>query len=81
MARKVEEDRVPSVLIRDVHVLAGRDLREGRQDVEIRDGRLHDVRPHRQGAPAQGILAFDGAGMHLLPGLIDLHVHHPLCRR
>jgi imidazolonepropionase-like amidohydrolase len=75
MVSKVEEDRVASVLIRDVHVLDGRGLREGRQDVEIRDGRLHDVRPHRQGDPAQGIPAFDGEGMHLLPGLIDLHVH------
>lgn len=64
-----------SALIRDVRVLDGRGLREGRQDVEIRDGRLHDVRPHRQAAPAPDIPAFDGEGMYLLPGLIDLHVH------
>ena len=64
-----------SALIKDVRVLDGRGLREGRQDVEIRDGRLQDVRPHRQGEPAPGTPAFDGEGMHLLPGLIDLHVH------
>jgi imidazolonepropionase-like amidohydrolase len=62
-------------LIRDVRVLDGRGLREGRQDVEIRDGRLHDVRVHRQADPGPDIPAFDGEGMYLLPGLIDLHVH------
>lgn len=64
-----------SALIRDVHVLDGRGLREGRQDVEIRNGRLQDVRTSRQADPTSDVPVFEGGGMYLLPGLIDLHVH------
>ena len=64
-----------SALIRDVRVLDGRGLREGRQDVEIRNGRLQDVRTSRQADPTSDVPVFDGGGMYLLPGLVDLHVH------
>ena len=64
-----------SALIRDVRVLDGRGLRESRQDVEIRNGRLHDVRTCRQADPTSDVPVFDGGGMYLLPGLVDLHVH------
>jgi imidazolonepropionase-like amidohydrolase len=66
---------VASALIRDVRVLDGRGLREGRQDVEIRNGRLQDVRTSRQADPTSDVPVFDGGGMYLLPGLVDLHVH------
>jgi imidazolonepropionase-like amidohydrolase len=64
-----------SALIKDVHLLDGRGLVEGRRDVEIREGRLHDIREHRQADSTPGVPVFDGRGMYLLPGLIDLHVH------
>ncbi len=64
-----------SALIRNVYVLDARGLRKGRQDVEIRNGRLHDVRTRRQAEPLSDLPVFDGGGMYLLPGLVDLHVH------
>jgi imidazolonepropionase-like amidohydrolase len=66
---------VVSTLIRNVRLLDSRGCAEDQKDVEIRDGRLHDVRPHWQADPTPDIPAFDGGGMYLLPGLIDLHVH------
>jgi imidazolonepropionase-like amidohydrolase len=48
---------------------------EGRQDIEIREGTLRDIRAHSQADPATDIPVLDGGGMYLLPGLIDLHVH------
>jgi imidazolonepropionase-like amidohydrolase len=69
------KDSVASVLIRNVRLLDGRGPVEGRQDVEIREGRLRDIRAHRPADQATDIPLLDGGGMYLLPGLIDLHVH------
>src|SRR5215218_3360487 len=69
------KDSVASALIRNVRLLDGRGPVEGRRDVEIRQGRLRDIRAHRQADPATDIPVLDGGGMYLLPGLIDLHTH------
>ena len=70
-----QKDSVASALIRNVRLLDGRGPVEGRRDVEIREGRLRDIRAQRQADPATDIPVLDGSGMYLLPGLIDLHVH------
>jgi imidazolonepropionase-like amidohydrolase len=66
-------DSLGSALIKNVRLLGSHGLVEGRQDIEIRDGRLHSIRPHQESR--SDIPVLDGGGMYLLPGLIDLHVH------
>ena len=48
--------REASVLIRDVRLFDGRGQVEGSRDVEIRDGRLHDIREHRRAGSTPDVL-------------------------
>lgn len=64
-----------SWLIEDVRVVDGRGALDGPHDVEIRDGRVRDVRPHWRGGRPLDVPTLDGGGAYLTPGLIDLHVH------
>lgn len=64
----------PSVLIRDVRVFtATADGVLEHRDVRLADGRIEAVAP--AGSGLAGDVVVDGAGLTLMPGLVDLHVH------
>jgi N-acyl-D-aspartate/D-glutamate deacylase len=54
--RRSPKKREASVLIRDVRLFDGRGQVEGSRDVEIRDGRLHDIREHRRAGSTPDVL-------------------------
>src|SRR6266571_6064740 len=43
--------------------------------VVVRDGRVHAVGPREELAPGEGIRAIPAAGLTVLPGFVDTHVH------
>lgn len=45
------------------------------QTVVVRDGRIAAVGPASRTPVPRGALRVDGRGRHLLPGLVDMHVH------
>ncbi len=63
----------------DVRVIDGvaTDALEHR-DVTIADGRIAAIEAHHGRPPAPGEEVVDGAGLTLLPGLIDAHAHYTL---
>jgi len=64
-----------NLLLQDVHIIDDRGEISGRQNVEIRQGRIHAVLPASQPSEKSDLQVVDGKGAYLLPGLIDLHVH------
>jgi allantoinase len=44
-----------------------------RADLLVKDGRVQAVLPHDHHQPADNVL--DATGLHLLPGIVDAHVH------
>lgn len=58
--------------VQDVRVFDGRTVRE-HMTVVVRDGRIAEVRDDASAPDGAGIV--DGAGLTLLPGLIDAHTH------
>src|SRR4051812_47275505 len=68
------------LVIRDVAVLGctGREP-SGRNDVEIRDGKIAGIRGAGSASAARGeTREVDGSGTTLMPGLTDAHVHFAL---
>jgi hypothetical protein len=63
-------------VIRNVAVV---DVVDGRidrgRDVVIRDGRIDSIRESLAAAGQRGLVAVDGTGKFLIPGLWDMHVH------
>jgi len=57
----------------DAVVRGGTLVTEGlpQADIAIEDGRIADIGPDLPGAPEE----IDGRGLHVFPGLIDVHVH------
>ena len=47
--------------------------REGIMDLAVRGGQIAEVAPDID--PAQAKEAFDATGLHVVPGIVDLHVH------
>ncbi len=62
--------RIAGVMVLD----AAAGLVTGPADVVLRDGRIEAVGP-AAGAGEPGLVLIEGAGLTLLPGLIDVHVH------
>ena len=73
-----EAEAVSDLVIRDVAVLdcTGRQP-SGRQDVEVRGGRIARIAPAGSVA-ANDVPEVDGSGCTLMPGLTDAHVHFAL---
>jgi allantoinase len=59
--------------VADAVVRGGTLVSEGlpRADIAIEDGRIAAIGPHLPGAPEE----IDARGLHVFPGLIDIHVH------
>jgi len=47
--------------------------REGIMDLAVEDGRIVEVAPDLDSAQAKEL--FDATGLHVVPGIVDLHVH------
>jgi dihydroorotase len=62
----------PALLLRGGRVLDPAQGLDGTLDVRLRDGRVEAVGP---GLPAGDAEVLDAAGLFVLPGLIDAHVH------
>ena len=60
-------------VLTDVMVVNPGAEREDHQDLAIRDGKIVSISPH-----VKGTAESDYAGGYVLPGLIDMHVHHPV---
>jgi imidazolonepropionase-like amidohydrolase len=67
----------PAIRFRGVRLIdAVSDEARADVDVVVRDGRIDSIEP--TGALPEDEGAIDGAGMTLLPGLIDCHAHYPI---
>lgn len=64
-----------STLIRNVQVLDGSGAPALTADVAIHEGRIHSIGHREQLSAAQ---TFDGSGLALAPGFIDVHTHDDL---
>ncbi|MDR3509340.1 MAG: amidohydrolase family protein [Caulobacteraceae bacterium] len=65
-----------STLIRHVRLIDGMGgPAKADQDVLVADGRIAQIAPGGTIAHRPGVKIIDGAGLTLLPGLMDLHVH------
>jgi allantoinase len=56
----------------DLHVRGGRDAAGAPLEVAVEDGRITEVAPELGGAARETI---DATGLHVLPGVVDAHVH------
>jgi imidazolonepropionase-like amidohydrolase len=63
------------LLLQDVHVIDDRGEGSGRQNIEIRQGKIHAILPASQPSGTTDLEVVNCKGSYLLPGLIDLHVH------
>jgi imidazolonepropionase-like amidohydrolase len=63
------------LLLQDVHTIDDRGEVSGRQNIEIRQGKIHAIHPASQPSGTTDLEAVNCKGSYLLPGLIDLHVH------
>jgi imidazolonepropionase-like amidohydrolase len=61
-----------AIVLRAGGVLDGRGEHLGARDIVVRDGRIAEIAPAGQGS---GTTIYELAGITLLPGLIDTHVH------
>ena len=61
-----------SILIKNGYVLEPASKTEGVRDILIEDGIIREV---AVGIQAEAEQVIDAAGCHVMPGLIDLHVH------
>lgn len=61
------------LVLRNGHVIDPKNKLNGVRDVAIKDGRIAAIAPYI--APAQARRAVDVTGLHVVPGLIDLHAH------
>ena len=66
---------IMNLLIQDVQTVDDRGESDSRQNVEIRQGRIHSVLPVTKPSDDADLQVVNGKGCCLLPGLIDLHVH------
>ena len=64
---------VGSVFIGGVQVLDRSGSFDGPLDVSVVDGRITEIGPNL--TPLAGQLRLDGAGLWLLPGIFDCHLH------
>ncbi|MBI4388505.1 MAG: dihydroorotase [Candidatus Omnitrophica bacterium] len=60
------------LLIKEVHVIDPKNKVDSVLDVSIRKGKIAEL---KKGLEANGSAIIQGKALHLLPGLIDLHVH------
>jgi allantoinase len=58
------------LLIRRGQLVSSEGVRQG--DIAVQDGRIADIAPEISGNAGEEI---DAAGLHVFPGLIDMHVH------
>ncbi len=68
------QEAPPALRIHDVTVVDGPGGVRPHQDVMLRDGRIESVSPS-SGTGAFDGLVVEGAGLWLVPGLVDAHVH------
>lgn len=61
------------VLLKGGHVIDGRNKISAIRDVAIQDGKIAAVAPNIDPAKARKVV--DVAGLHVAPGLVDIHVH------
>ncbi|MGH9721660.1 MAG: amidohydrolase/deacetylase family metallohydrolase [Bryobacteraceae bacterium] len=61
------------LLLKNGHVIDGRNSLSAVRDVGIKDGRIASIAPNI--APARALKTVDAAGLYVTPGLIDIHVH------
>ncbi|MBK9171091.1 MAG: amidohydrolase/deacetylase family metallohydrolase [Bryobacterales bacterium] len=61
------------LLLRNGHLVDPKNGISGRRDVAIKDGRIANVSARID--PARAVKAIDLEGLHVTPGLIDLHAH------
>jgi len=64
---------MPRILLRNALVIDPARKLEKKLDLLIEDGRIKALAPALK--PADGSVVYDAAGLWLLPGLIDMHVH------
>jgi dihydroorotase len=64
-----------SLLVRGAHVLDPRAGIDAPHDVLVRDGRIAEIAPPGSLQAPEGAEVVDGAGRHLLPAFVDVHVH------
>lgn len=61
-----------NILIRNVHIVDPAAKRDGVFDLYLKEGKIADIGKEIE---AKGAEIIDGTGLHVLPGLIDLHTH------
>ena len=61
-----------NLLIKQAHIVDPKNKRDGVFDLLIKEGRVAELKPEIANSSVQ---IFEGKGTHLVPGLIDMHVH------
>ena len=61
-----------NLLIKQIHVVDPKNKTDGVFDLLIKNGKISELKKEIK---SNGIETFDGKGLHVFPGLIDMHVH------
>ena len=61
-----------NLLLKNIHVLDPKNKIDGVLDVLIKNNKIAELKKEIE---ANGVEVLDGKGLHLFPGLIDMHVH------
>ena len=61
------------LLVQNAMMVLPNGIKEG--DLRVENGLIKSIAPHGGLVPEQGEFVIDATGLHLLPGVIDPHVH------